>query len=273
MKFVQRDLGAAAESSSGGGESGLGREIILMGGALLALTLTLWFGVGWITERALPWISPETEAKWFGDFSPGRGLSADKLTGELAARRDQAATVLARLAADPSVPKMKYRLVVLPDDTPNAFAFPGGAIGVTRGLLNVVQGEVPLAFVLGHELGHFAQRDHLRGIGRQLGRQLAWILIFGGDGGDWVGTHLSTLLDLRHSRTQESGADRFGLALVQRTYGTTAGTDRLFAWLEQHDRHPAWLTMLQTHPAPTDRLSLLRIEAARLAATKPPEHP
>lgn len=264
MKFVRRDLGEAAEASSGGGEPGMGREILLMGGALLALTLAVWFGISWTIELALPLISSETEGKWFGSFTPAKAMDAPELSPAQTAQRDQAAAVLARLTTDPAVPRLNYRLIVIPGREPNAFAFPGGTIGVTVGLLEVVPEDVPLAFVLGHELGHFAQRDHLRGIGRQLGRQLAWALIFGGDGGDLLGSHFSTLLDLRHSRGQESGADIFGLELVHRTFGTTAGTDRLFAWLESRDRNPRWLAMLQTHPVPADRLAEMRAHAARL---------
>lgn len=266
MKFVRRDLGQAAEASSGGGEPGMGREIVLMGSALLALTLAVWFGISWAIELALPLISSETESKWFGSFTPDQAKATADLSPAETARRDQAAAVLARLAADPAVPRLDYRLIVIPGDEPNAFAFPGGAIGVTEGLLEIMPGDVPLAFVLGHELGHFAQRDHLRGIGRQLGRQLAWALIFGGNGGDLLGSHFANLLDLRHSRGQESGADLFGLKLVHRIYGTTAGTDQLFVWLDKRDRHPRWLAMLQTHPATADRLSVLRTEAGRLTA-------
>lgn len=266
MKFVQRDLGAAAEASTGGAGPGMRREILLMGGALLGLTLALWFGIAWAVELALPLISPETERQWFGAFSPGQAKAVDDLTPQQAAQRDRAAAVLARLKADPAVPKLDYRLVVVPGKEPNAFAFPGGAIGVTEGLLELVPEDVSLAFVLGHELGHFAHRDHLRGIGRQLGRQLAWTLVFGGDGNVLLGSHFASLLDLRHSRGQESGADLYGLKLVHRIYGTTAGTDRLFAWLDQRNRHPRWLAMLQTHPASADRLATLRAEAAKLTA-------
>jgi Zn-dependent protease with chaperone function len=269
MNFVRRELGDAAEASSGGGETGMAREILLMGGALLALVLGLWYGIAWTIELTLPLISPGTEHAWFGDFTPPNARAAATLSAERQAAHARVTAVLARLAADPAVPSIPYRAYIIPGDEPNAFAFPGGAIGVTEGLLDVVDEEVPLAFVLGHELGHFAQRDHLRGVGRQLGRQLAWALIFG-EGGDLLGSHLATLLDLQHSRGQESGADLFGLELVHRRYGTTAGTDRLFAWLETRDRNPRWLEMLQTHPVPANRLEEMRTHAARLGAQPAP---
>lgn len=269
MKFVRRDLGEAAEASSGGGGPGLSREILLMGGGLLALVLGLWFGIAWATELALPLISPGTEHKWFGDFTPPQARDGANLSDRQQSAQLRVTAVLERLATDPSVPPIPYRVFIIPGDEPNAFAFPGGVIGVTEGLLEVVDEDVPLAFVLGHELGHFAQRDHLRGLGRQLGRQLVWALIFG-DGGNLLSSHLSTLLDLRHSRGQESGADLFGLELVHRIYGTTAGTDRLFAWLEVRDKNPRWLEMLQTHPVPANRLQDMRDHVARLSASARP---
>lgn len=265
MHFVQRDLGDAAEASSGGGRSGWFREVLLLGTALFALTLGLWFGIGWAVELSLPLISVETEQKWFGSFQPDRAAATIDFPPALSARFEHTRTVLARLQADAAVPRFDYRLFVLPDKDPNAFAFPGGSIGVTRGLLELVEDdEVAIAFVLGHELGHFAHRDQLRGIGRALGRTLVWSLIFGGDGGGLLNTHLANLLDLRHSRAQEQAADLYGLGLVYRTYGTTKGTDRLFVWLEQRERSPAWMEMLRTHPQPEGRLIDLRAHAARL---------
>lgn len=269
MKFVQRDLGPAAEIS-GGGQSVWLRELSVLGGALLVLTVALWMATGWVTELLLPLVSIDTERKVFGAFQPADREESAGLSAPLAARRDRLANVLVKLAADPAIPPLDYRLIVMRAQGPNAFAFPGGAIGVTRGLLEIIgDDEVAIAFVLGHELGHFAQRDHLRGIGRQLGRSLVWALIFGRDGADLLSPHVSSLLDLRYSRGQESAADRFGLELVHRIYGTTEGTDRLFVWLEQRDRNPAWLEMLETHPDAGGRLRALREHAGRLAAAKP----
>jgi Zn-dependent protease with chaperone function len=271
MKFVQRDLGAAAEASSGGGRSGWRREVLLLGTALLALTLGLWFGIGWAVELSLPLISVETEQRWFGSFEPARTTPTTGLASPGDARFTRAEAVLARLRADPVVPGFNYRLFVLPDTEPNAFAFPGGSLGVTRGLLDLAgDDEAAIAFVLGHELGHFAHRDQLRGIGRQLGRSLAWSLIFGEDGSGLLESHVANLLDLRHSRGQEHAADLYGLELVHRVYGTTKGTDRLFVWLEQRERSPAWMEMLQTHPQPEGRLQGLRAHAARLQTGSAP---
>ena len=103
---------------------------------------------------------------------------------------------------------------------PNALAFPGGLIVLTTGLLDGLGSENELALVLGHELGHYAGRDHLEGLGR--GLALAFTLgIFGaGESGSAAGlAALAAQLAARgHDREQETLADAFGLALEQAEY-------------------------------------------------------
>jgi Zn-dependent protease with chaperone function len=57
---------------------------------------------------------------------------------------------------------------VQPSTAVNAAALPGGHMLVFSGLLTEMRSENELAFVLAHELGHYAHRDHLRGLGRAL---------------------------------------------------------------------------------------------------------
>lgn len=265
MKYVHRDLGDAAEASNPG-PAGMRREIAFLIGATAALFLAAYFAIGWAVELVLPRISVERERAWFGQFS----LAAHATTPEGAeesARFARAQATLARLIAQPGVPALDYKLVFVSESRPNAFAFPGGTIAITRGMLQLLEDEVSTAFVLGHELGHFAQRDHLRGLGRALGRAIAWTLVFG-DMGDVLTRHAGTLLDLAHARQQESGADRFGLELVHRVYGRTEGTERLFVWLDERQRQPAWAVWLQSHPDPGNRVQRLQERARELDAKR-----
>jgi Zn-dependent protease with chaperone function len=256
-RFVQRDLGTAAEVSSGGGGRGLLRELVLVVGATLLLVTVAYAALGWIVEVVLPHISVEREQRWFHHFRPPSTWATAAAGDEEEVIKVRA--VLARLTAEPGVPDYDFDLVVLLGDEPNAFAIPGGTIGVTRGLLDLLQDDdVALAFVLGHELGHFAHRDQLRGLGRQVGRALLWSVLFGDGGGDVLSDQLPTLLDLRHSRAAEAAADRFALRLVLGTYGTAQGAERLFVWLEEQGESPRWAAMFATHPAPADRIQALR---------------
>lgn len=258
MKFVQRDMGAAAEASNPGSNA-MRREIVFLVCTTAAIMAAAYVGVGWLVELTLPHISAEREKAWFQHFS----LTAHRVEPVTPLERkrfDAAQQNLARLTAQPGVLALDYQLVLLADETPNAFAFPGGTIGLTRGMLQLLEDDIAIGFVLSHELGHFSHRDHLRGVGRAFGRALVMGLIFGNTG-DALTTHATTLFDLAHSRSAETAADLFGLQLVQRVYGQTDGSERLFSWLENHQRLPAWTRWLQTHPEPGDRIQTLRAAA------------
>ena len=85
-----------------------------------------------------------------------------------------------------------------------------------------------MAAVLGHEIGHFHGRDHLRGLGRGVVVQLSFAVAFGGTGGEALPGLVAGLADRGFGRRHESEADRFALALMQREYGHVAGADRFF---------------------------------------------
>ena len=71
--------------------------------------------------------------------------------------------------------RFAWQLLLIRDKAVNAFALPGGYMGVNLGLLAVVQSEDELASVLGHELSHITQRHIVRLITRQ-GNQAPWLI-------------------------------------------------------------------------------------------------
>jgi Zn-dependent protease with chaperone function len=158
------------------------------------------------------------------------------------------------------------RVVIWEEDQPNALAFPGGLVVVTTGLLDRAGSENELAFVLGHELGHFRNRDHLRGLGRGIAFALIAAAIGGSGAGDAAKlAALSQQLAARgFDRDQERDADRFGLELVAAEYGHVAGALAFFEQLEgPDDRGDAWLAAyLSTHPVHDERVDTLRDFAA-----------
>ncbi|MDP2246719.1 MAG: M48 family metalloprotease, partial [Nitrosomonadales bacterium] len=63
-----------------------------------------------------------------------------------------------RLAANGPDKRQQFNFFVVQDNTINAFAMPGGVIGVHTGLILAANNESELAGVLGHEIGHVVQR-------------------------------------------------------------------------------------------------------------------
>ena len=251
MKYVARDLGESAENSSGGGGRGLLREIAVLSALSIGVIGLLYCLVGWLTDFAVARISPEKEAAFFADYLVSE-FSAP-VPEALETQWQQAEAILAKLQEAPGVPPLVYQLSYISDPNPNAFAVPGGRIVLTRGLLESLDEEIAVAFVLSHELGHFAGRDHLQRFGRQLGFGASMSLLFGGSSVG-VSDSVTNLLALNYSRDDEVAADRFALQLLDAVYGTRAGAERLFEILEQQDTLPHWAYMFQTHPDTAKRI-------------------
>jgi predicted Zn-dependent protease len=151
-----------------------------------------------------------------------------------------------------------YRLLYVPDSTVNALALPGDVIVLYAGLVEQAESENELMMVLGHELGHFAHRDHLRGLGRALLVKVA-IAYFIGDVGaiqSAAASGIAAVSRSQFSQSQEREADEFGLTLLQKTYGHVAGAADFFVRMSQ--QKGANLAFLSTHPAPGKRAAELK---------------
>ncbi|MBI4027348.1 MAG: M48 family metallopeptidase [Verrucomicrobia bacterium] len=131
-------------------------------------------------------------------------------------------------SADRDIPNAKWEFVLFENKEPNAFALPGGKVGVYTGILEITKDDAGLAAVMGHEVAHVAARHGAERMSQQLALAgLATGLSIGLSQEDkntqylaMIGFGLATTLGavLPHSRMQESEADRIGL-----TYMAKAG--------------------------------------------------
>jgi Zn-dependent protease with chaperone function len=234
------------------------REAALLVGGISAIFAALILVIGWSVDLAVRWIPPELEVHTFG------GWAYDLGNPEHEPERLAVEGLTRRLSAHwPDAP-YAFQVIVTDHSEANAAALPGGTILVTRGLLLELQSENELAFVLGHELGHFHSRDHLRGLGRVILYQLTASALFGFHvTAPDVTAFLGSMTARGFDRSQERAADRFGLNLVQAEYGHVAGSGRFFERLASHaselDELAAYVS---THPASSDRLEDLDDYAA-----------
>ena len=256
-------------------------SILVLGVAISVLLLTAALALS--IEVLVPWIPPSLEVQVFAAVATRFESEAESEADAVDPRGPAVQTVLDRLAEHwPGSPYPAFRAHVVDEPMPNAYALPGGVLVVTSGLLDRIETENELAFVLGHELGHFAGRDHLRGLGRGLAISTAWALL--GLGGDQI-EHLAGLasaVSARHfDRSQESDADLFGLELLVAEYGHAAGTAGVFERVlrapeaDPAANDPGGLdlldAMLSTHPLGPDRIAAL--DAARALAGHQPSGP
>ena len=202
--------------------------ILLVGVAGLVALITLLIAVS--IDRIVPWLPPQLETRLFASLGEAMAEEEAGSAAEPDPRAERVQALVERLAAHWSgSPHPAFRVRIVERGEANAFALPGGTILVTTGLLDRIETENELAFVLAHELGHFAGRDHLRGLGRGVGLAVAWGLLgLGRDRIDGLVGVVGTLSARRFDRSQESRADAFGLDLLVAEYGHAGGVDAVF---------------------------------------------
>lgn len=168
---------------------------------------------------------------------------------------------------DPEFQNLDWEVVVFDDDSLNAFAMPGGKIGVFTGILKVADTPDALAAVIGHEVAHLTQ-DHVMDRVKKQRRTDAWALLGGAvTGMPGEARSFATIFGtLPYAREQETEADRVGLELMAR-----AGYDpraSLVLWKNMSDMRGRQQApeFLSTHPADDPRMdSLVRAFASTLA--------
>jgi Zn-dependent protease with chaperone function len=172
--------------------------------------------------------------------------------------------------------KLPYRFKVHVREAPavNALALPGGHVMVFTGLLEKVSSENELAFVLAHEMGHYAHRDHLRGVGRAVVLMTISAFLFGQDSSvSKVLAHALNITELSFSRKQETRADEFALETINCTYGHVAGAADFFKKISKGQDPGKFGHYFASHPENLRRIShienIIQSRGFRLAKRKP----
>ncbi|MFY8272714.1 M48 family metallopeptidase [Pseudoalteromonas sp. SSDWG2] len=163
--------------------------------------------------------------------------------------------------------QQQWEVVVFEEDSANAFALPGGYIGVHTGLLKIAKNQDQLASVIGHEVGHvIAEHSNERASQSQMlqtGMQLGAVAMDMGEIGyrneimAALGLGAQYGVVLPFSRTHESEADEVGLELMAK------------AGFEPQQSVALWQNMAQsggatppeflsTHPSPSSRINDLQ---------------
>lgn len=201
---------------------------------------------------------------WLRSFKASVPLEPDPLIFEYIEN------LLMKLASHSQLEDKSLDLVVVRNNTINAFAVPGGIIGVNTGLLLNAETEGQLASVLTHELAHLSQHHFARSVEAakrasltSMAGLLAGIVLAAVSEGDAASAAIAgsqaAALDtqLRYSRTHEQEADRLGMqTLVESGYKPSEAADMFRQMLEAsrlYGRNPP--EFLLTHPVTKSRVS------------------
>jgi len=248
MKFVPKELKETADISRGRNtwKSFLKNAL----GVVLAF-VALYLVLGVLASLAASTVPDKWEAKLFSWKMEDEAQGGEEL--------ERSRALFKKLVESGTLRPLSYRLILLDIPQPNAFAMPGGLVGVTSGLLDEVTSETGMAMVLAHELGHHQGRHCLKRLGRTILFQVAIAVIFGESGGSGAQAALS-IAESGYSRRQEKEADEFGLKLAHKTLGLSDGCLEFFEKIHaKYESDTArWSAFFASHPYTLDRIEYLR---------------
>lgn len=223
-------------------------ELLWMVGGLIFLVGVTFVLLGISAD----WAASKTPVKvenWLGNLA-----LAEFPAEESPALKARLEALLKQVPDDSPLHRYNFTIYLSDSDDVNAIALPGGRIVVFKGLLDQVESENELAMVLAHELGHFAHRDHMRGLGRGLGLAVATALLLGeNNSASGLISKAVLTFQVKYSQSQESAADQFGVDLLTARYGHAGGATSFFARLAE-DAGSKFPYVLASHPHPEDRI-------------------
>lgn len=174
-----------------------------------------------------------------------------------------------KLVENSAEPSLGFEFFVLADYNINAFALPGGFIGVNSGLLLTAQSESELAAVLSHEIAHVTQHHLARMVAGQQNDSLASmaaiaIAILAARNNSQASQAALTGMQARaiqkrldYTRTHEQEADRVGLDILQKSNFSIHAMPEFLDRLQKATRllegnAPSYL---RTHPVTSERIA------------------
>ncbi len=167
------------------------------------------------------------------------------------------------------------------DSSVNAFAMPGGFIGINSGLVSATRTESELAGVIAHEIGHVTQRHIARGIGQQRNDMLIMLASLlaaaaastaGGQGPEAalvLGQAMAVDSQMQFSRGAEREADRAGFEMLRGAGFDPAGMVSFFGRMAQMSslNEGTGSVFARTHPLSLERMSDMQNRARELKAS------
>lgn len=213
-------------------------------------------------------ISLEQERKLGQDFL--RSLRAQAPTISDPLLKDYLEYLIYLLAEHSQLQDRRLDLVILDSRQLNAFAVPGGIVGINLGLFLYAETRSEFAAILAHELAHISQRHFARGVENarrntipNLAGLLASIIIMattGGEAGIAAMTATQAVAQqkaLKYSRTREAEADRIGILTLADAGMDPRAMAYMFERLNKMNRFSGQRLpeFLLTHPVTQSRIA------------------
>ena len=248
------------------------RSARILGGmaAVIVAGAALYF---WLAPVVADWAAQRVPPSWevaLGERAESRLAPASQQCTDSAAVASLRLALDRLVSAQPASP-YNFRIVALRDSSVNAFAAPGGFIGVNAGLLREARSPEELAGVLAHEIQHVTLRHSTRSILREVPMRLAISALVGGTGIETAASVAGTIGAFTYRRDDELEADREGLRLLGAAeIAREPAADFIERLQQERASSPGLANYLSTHPAPLQRAAeLRRLAALERGPTRP----
>ena len=178
----------------------------------------------------------------------------------------------------------RFKFFIVDEKSINAFALPGGFIGVNYGLILASRNESELASVLAHEVAHVTQRHHARAydLGDSyetpvLAALIAAILL-GANGNELGQAALASIaggtaqLAVNFTRRNEKEADRLGIKMLNKAGYDAHSMATFFGQMYKESRlyGSQGPEFLRTHPVSQNRMAEAKLRANQMTLQQPP---
>ncbi len=255
-------------------DSFLSRREFIRLSSLTAAGLVLGCAVNPVTGRSQLMLMSEDEEIQLDRQAAPFQISADYGQVQDSALASYVSGVGMRLAAKTHRPQMPYAFRPVNAVYVNAYAFPGGTIAITRGILLKLKNEGELAALLGHELGHVNSRHAAQQASQGMIVQglLGSVSMLAGTVSQTLGNISSQLgmigagvLLATYSREHERQADSLSMDYAVAAGYSPEGCIGLMQMLNglSKSRSGAVELLFATHPMSEDRLQAMIAEAAQ----------
>lgn len=178
----------------------------------------------------------------------------------------------------------QFKFFIVDEKTINAFALPGGFIGIHYGLILASRNESELASVLAHEIAHVTQRHHARAY--DLGESyetpvlaaLIAAIILGANGNELGQAALASIaggtaqLAINFTRRNEKEADRLGIKMLNKAGYDAHSMATFFEQMYKESRlyGSQGPEFLRTHPVSQNRMAEAKLRANQMTLQQPP---
>ncbi len=228
-------------------------------------------------------MSPQTERR-LGE-SIMREIRADPSYSDDAEVTDYLSTLGYKLVAASADSRQQFNFFLIKDPQVNAFALPGGFVGINSGLMLTAQSESELAGVVSHEIAHVTQRHMSRMLAQQKQSAITSIAALAvavlaaranpdlGQAAIAAASASSVQSSLNYTRDHEREADRVGFQVLEKAGFDAHAMALFFERMQRATRFyesnaPAYL---RTHPMTYERIADMQNRAQHLAYRQVPD--